>query len=104
MTIHQNPLIFFRDEISKIDDEIIRLLVKRCDYSFVIGKYKKENNIPICNHQIKNNINNKYFNDLGVFGESIYDLIHDYSISIQKNESNYLQVRGCKNSGTKETI
>jgi monofunctional chorismate mutase len=36
-----------RNEINKIDKEIVSLLEKRFNIVMEIGKYKKENNIPV---------------------------------------------------------
>lgn len=91
--INKNALEFFREEISTIDNQIIELLVKRFDYSCVVGKFKKENKIPIENIQVKDSITLKYSDALGDIGKEIYNLIHHYSVLIQKDESEYLQVR-----------
>lgn len=40
-------LNFARNEINKIDKEIVFLLEKRFNVVIEIGKYKKENNIPV---------------------------------------------------------
>ena len=41
------PLDNWRKEIDAVDAEIISLLSKRMDIVVKIGKYKKENNIPL---------------------------------------------------------
>lgn len=58
-----------RIEINNIDREIVQLLEKRFNFVLEIGKYKKENNIPIYDEQREkivvencvNNLNNKEF-------------------------------------------
>jgi chorismate mutase len=91
--INKNALEFFREEISTIDNQIIELLIRRFDYSCVVGKFKNENKIPIENIQVKDSITLKYSDALGDIGKEIYNLIHHYSVLIQKDESEYLQVR-----------
>ncbi len=91
-----NPLSYYRGELGKIDEQIIDLLVKRFDYACVIGIYKKENNIPIVHADLRCNIREKYNKDLGHFGKQIYDIIHHCSVSIQNDESIYIQIRGSK--------
>ncbi len=46
----------YRLEINNIDEELINLLKKRMKLSVKIGKYKKENNIPILNKNRENQI------------------------------------------------
>lgn len=46
----------YRLEINNIDEELINLLKKRMKLSIKIGKYKKENNIPILNKNRENQI------------------------------------------------
>ena len=101
---NQNPLEFFREEISAIDDQIIELLVKRFDFSCVVGKFKKENTIPIINNQVKDSITLKYEDALGYVGKEIYNSIHHYSVLIQKDESEYLQIRRSNKSKSAKTI
>lgn len=102
--INKNPLEFFREEISTIDNQIIELLIMRFDYSCIVGKFKNENNIPIENIQIKDLITLKYDDALGDIGKDIYNLIHYYSVLIQQDESQYLQFRRSNKSKSEETI
>ena len=37
----------FRKEIDKIDDELFEILSRRKDVVIEVGKFKKENNLPI---------------------------------------------------------
>lgn len=62
-------LINARIEINKIDKEIVHLLEERFNLVVEIGKYKKENNIPIYDEEREkivisnciNHLNNKEF-------------------------------------------
>ncbi len=42
-----NRLSELRSEIDKIDDELVKLFVKRQETAAAIGKYKAENNITV---------------------------------------------------------
>jgi len=73
-----------RIEINKIDKEIVHLLEKRLNVVMEIGKYKKENNLPIYDEEreklvISNCLNylenKKYSNSI----EEIYKQIMDSS-------------------------
>lgn len=46
----------YRLQINNIDEELINLLKKRMKLSVKIGKYKKENNIPILNKNRENQV------------------------------------------------
>ena len=46
----------YRLQINNIDEELINLLKKRMKLSIKIGKYKKENNIPILNKNRENQV------------------------------------------------
>lgn len=91
--INENPLEFFRKEISRIDDEIIELLLKRFDFSCVIGKFKKENKIPIVSVDTYKSVMTKYRFSLADYGEELYSLIHEISKRIQEDEAYYIQFR-----------
>lgn len=45
-----------RNEINIIDKEIVQLLEKRFNVVMEIGKYKKENNIPIYDKEREKNV------------------------------------------------
>lgn len=46
----------YRLEINNIDEELLTLLKKRMKLSIKIGKFKKENNIPILNKNRENQV------------------------------------------------
>lgn len=46
---HQEKLKEYRKNIDRIDKQIIELLEERFEISKKIGKYKKQNNLPIKN-------------------------------------------------------
>lgn len=41
-----NPLTQFREQIDRIDAEIVRLLAQRFEVVRGVGEYKKQNNLP----------------------------------------------------------
>ena len=82
----------YRLEINNIDEELINLLKKRMKLSIKIGKYKKENNIPILNKnredQIIERINtyNKKDNEIIIsenFISILWTNIMNYSKDLQ---------------------
>ena len=52
----------FRNEINNIDEELLNLLVKRMQVSVNVGKYKKENSIPILNSKREKEVIQKVVN------------------------------------------
>lgn len=48
-----------RKEIDLVDDEIIKLLDRRTELAFAVGKYKKENGISVENKERENEIRAK---------------------------------------------
>jgi chorismate mutase len=86
---NSNELQFLRNHIDAIDDELIQLLAKRNEYSKKIGKYKQDHNVTILQIRrwkktLKNQIKNGAALGLNEdFVKSIYQLIHDQSISVQ---------------------
>ena len=88
--MEQDLLDLLRKDISEVDSELIKLLIKRFHYSYIIGKHKKDNNKPIVDESVKSMVLDKYRKGLGIHGESIYNLLHDISVKIQENESNNL--------------
>ena len=44
-------LLELRNEIDKLDDELIPLLLKRMDISRQVAEYKVQNGIPVLNEQ-----------------------------------------------------
>lgn len=77
-----------RTEINKIDDELIKLFEKRMEVSSKIGKYKKENNLPILNSQrereILNDISEKSPPEMKSYLRVLYSLIFELSRSYQE--------------------
>ena len=80
-----------RKEIDLIDSEIVNLIAKRIEIVKKVGQFKKENNIPVVDNSRfekvlnkvgelaeKNNISKKFMQD-------IYNKIHEYMCSIEKD-------------------
>ncbi|MFH1064911.1 MAG: chorismate mutase [Nanoarchaeota archaeon] len=82
-----------REEIDKIDNEIIELVAKRLSVAKEIAKIKKSNNLPVENKAreeevLKNAINNlkaKGFDD-EKFAKELFAVIMQKSKEIQKEE------------------
>jgi len=83
-----------RSNISKADDEILQLLMKRMQMVKEIGKYKKQNNVTILQAShweelIKDRIKNGEMMGLSKdVVKKLYHLIHDESIRIQTEVMN----------------
>lgn len=80
-----------REDIDKIDNEIIELVAKRLSIAKEIAKIKKKNNLSVENKEreeevLKNAVNNlkaNGFDDAG-FAKALYAVIMDKSRQIQK--------------------
>lgn len=79
-----------RNEIDKIDSEIINLLQDRMQIVINIAKYKKENGIPVFdkereNEVIKKNLSKLQKDEYSEAMEKILKIIMDTSKDVQKN-------------------
>ena len=77
-----------REDINKIDDELISLFVKRMDCAKEVGLYKKANNIPILNQEREQEILDKVAFKGGEYGAStrlLYSNIMELSRALQHN-------------------
>lgn len=76
-------LELLRNELGNIDDNIIQLLNERRKLSKRIGIVKDATNKPYANKEAFELAKKKYNNKLGMFGTSIYLIIHTDSLQIQ---------------------
>lgn len=81
-------LNIIREEINKIDKELVLLLEKRFDVVMKVGEYKKQNNLPILDENrekivIENCINNLNNKDYSSQIEEIYKHIMSLSRQLQ---------------------
>lgn len=81
-------LNIIREEINKIDKELVLLLEKRFDIVMKVRYYKKQNNLPILDENrektvIKNCINNLNNKDYSSQIEEIYKHIMSLSRQLQ---------------------
>jgi len=53
----------FRQEIAKIDDEIILLLIERFKLTHKLGLIKKNNNLPVLNKEVEDTILTRLVNN-----------------------------------------
>ena len=85
----EEKLKIFREEIDKIDDEILNLLAKRMDVSDKIGVYKKEHGLTVLQIDRWKQVLEDHINKgvkLGLNGSSvkeIFEIIHKDSIGRQ---------------------
>ncbi|MBQ4155690.1 MAG: prephenate dehydratase [Clostridia bacterium] len=77
-----------RVEIDKIDDELINLFQKRMDVAVEIGKYKKNNNLPVLNSQREreklNDVASKANPEMKSYLRVLYSLLFELSRSHQE--------------------
>lgn len=80
----------WRKQIDKLDERVLNLLAKRAKIVRKIGQFKKERNIPALDKSRWNKVLNSMLSkseELGLskdFTKKLYDLIHKYSVKIQK--------------------
>ena len=85
-----NTLALLREEIDKIDNELVDLFSKRQETVLKIGKYKKDNNIPVVasnrEHEVidrlKARTDDRFNDDI----DDLYKTIFDLSKRLQNKE------------------
>ena len=83
----------FRDQIDTIDDELVKLFVKRMEISAQVADYKKEHNIPIHvpsrEREILQDVASKAGPNMENYSRVLYSMIFELSRSYQnkRNES-----------------
>ena len=86
----ENKLEEYRKKIDVIDTEIVELFVERFEIVKQIGKFKKENNIPVVDNNRFQKVLEKVANiaeKQGVskdFINDIYNIIHKYSCELEQ--------------------
>ena len=77
----------YREQIDRVDDELLRLFAERMDLSAQIAAYKKENGLPVLDasreRQKLNSIAEKSPEGLSEYAVSLYSLIFELSRSCQ---------------------
>lgn len=77
----------YREQIDRVDDELLRLFAERMDLSTQIAAYKKENGLPVLDasreRQKLNSIAEKSPEGLSEYAVSLYSLIFELSRSCQ---------------------
>ncbi len=80
-----------RNEIDKIDDELVRLFVQRMEVSARIADYKKENDLPIFvpsrEQQKLQDVAQKAGADMQVYSQVLYDLLFELSRGYQSKRN-----------------
>ena len=77
----------YRNLITKIDTELLKLLSERFDISKKIGEYKKNNNIPIENKERESELLN-FLKSKEILKNEYIDLIWKDILFISKNIQN----------------
>lgn len=83
----------WRKQIDQLDEEMLGLLSKRANIVRKIGKFKKAQNIPTIDKDRWNKVLTSMLSkseELGLskdFTRKLYDLIHKYSVKIQKEST-----------------
>lgn len=79
-----------RQEIDEIDQEILKILVKRVEVVKQIGELKNEQNLPIVDEQRKEQVlesitqRAKIFHLSEEFVKKLFQQIHDHSVELEK--------------------
>ena len=80
-----------RNQIDKIDDELVRLFAKRMDISKQVADYKKKNNLPIHvparEREILQEVAKKSGSDLSDYTRVLYSMIFELSRSYQRRQN-----------------
>ena len=76
-----------RDDINKIDDELVSLFAKRMNTALKIAEYKKENDLPVLNasreREILARVTEKSGDELAMYTKILYSVLFDVSRSYQ---------------------
>ena len=80
-----------RQEIDEIDDQLVRLFVKRMNVSAGIADYKKENGLPILvparEREILRDVSEKAGDEMGNYARVLYSMIFELSRSYQSKRN-----------------
>jgi len=85
-----NPLIQFREQIDRIDSEIVRLLAQRFEVVREVGEYKKQNNLPPLQPGRWQEVlesKKQLARESGIdetFVVDVWNRIHEYALDIEK--------------------
>ena len=81
-----------RNEIDQIDDELVRLFVKRMNVSAQVADYKKANHMPILvparEREILRDVSEKAGDDMANYTRVLYSMIFELSRSYQSKRNN----------------
>ena len=79
----------YRDQIDKIDDEILRLFSERMDVARQIAIYKKEHDLPVLNtereHEKLLDISQKVGEDIRKYAFALYAIMFEVSRKYQED-------------------
>ena len=84
----KTQLSVYRDEINAIDDELVKLLIKRMQTAGKIGAYKKEAGLPVLNvkreEEVKERLLAEVPGELKTSISRLYDAIFQISRDYQE--------------------
>lgn len=84
----KTQLSVYRDEINAIDDELVKLLIKRMQTAGKIGAYKKEAGLPVLNvkreEEVKERLLAEVPDELKTSISRLYDAIFQISRDYQE--------------------
>jgi len=82
----------YREQIDKVDDELLRLFKDRMEIARKIGFYKKVNNLPIYNSARENEklaeITQKAGGELNSYARRLFETLFELSRAYQEELSN----------------
>ena len=83
-----------RNQIDEIDDELVKLFVKRMNISAQVADYKKANNLPIYvparEREILQDVAEKAGSDMANYAKVLYSMLFELSRSYQKKRNNQI--------------
>ena len=83
-----------RNQIDEIDDELVKLFVKRMNISAQVADYKKANNLPIYvparEREILQDVAEKAGSDMANYARVLYSMLFELSRSYQKKRNNQI--------------
>ncbi|MCQ2776214.1 MAG: chorismate mutase [Bacilli bacterium] len=80
-----NQLEQYRTEIEQVDDELIKLLIKRMELSKKIGEYKKSNGLSVYDPKREEELKNKNLLKVEEIYKSGYSEIFETILKVSKD-------------------
>ena len=88
-----------RNQIDEIDEELVRLFIKRMNVSKQVADYKRENNLPIYvparEREILQEVGKRSGSDLANYTRVLYSMIFELSRSYQRKQNTAYTMHSC---------